>query len=169
MHETRLELYPEPEADASRTARQALPRPGERFDPRPFNKDFAITNAILASQIGSGQKLLLVKLLSLVQGAGYVRASRGWLGRILGRPPRRISDAIRALREGGYIEHEGRGPHGTVFNFLWRPEYQYFLQDKSETGLKTAQFKKVGRKQPSFWDENSPLTEKQRRQRAEKA
>jgi hypothetical protein len=114
--------------DNSLASGRAKPRPGEPFAPAEYG--WAVFDAIeRAKGLSEFEKRLCVRLMRLAGPKTWCWATTGWLAEQLGKSRRMVVYAIARLAAEKYLRRERRGARGTVFRFLWRPEYETSQSD----------------------------------------
>lgn len=108
-------------------AKRKFPEPGETFPPAEFG--WAIYDAVEAARdLRDPQKRLLLRLMRLAGGRSWVKVTGRWLAANLGKWPQRIWEAIEVLERAGYLRRDRCGRRGNTYRFIWRADYQSFLE-----------------------------------------
>jgi predicted transcriptional regulator len=125
--------------DNSLASGRAKPRPGEPFAPATLGRQ--LLDALdAAPDLSDSDKRLLVKLLRLAGERTWCRATAEWLAATLGKSRRSVFYGLGRLAERGLIIRSAQGCRGTVFRFVWSPEYERFQQLRAESVQELAPF-----------------------------
>lgn len=119
-------------------ARPKFPLPGETFAPAEFSPQlFGAVDR--ARDIGDCAKRLLLLAMRLAGTSTWCQVTGRWLAEALAKSQRQVWEAMRKLEAAGYIARESRGLQGVVLRFLWKADYERFLQLTSQTVRKSSQ------------------------------